>query len=566
MKLIKLIVENFRGINSETEIRFDNSNIIFLIGQNNIGKSTFLHAYEYFVNSAQKVTKEDFYDFNEENKIVITGVFQKELVDESDTDLIGTGQTREPNWIDKWVDVSNDNIIKIKKEWLRIGESFNKFTWGIEENNWVSNGFGGLHSKLTKYSPTPIFIHAMETEETLEKKVNKLIQDDFLKKMNENGEFATEYNNAIEKVKSLQEKIVGTEAIRAYNEQINESFGKIFAELILKIEPKGDDTIKIEDAIKNSHSIIVQKYGVDREEAISSHGHGVIRQALFNFLTFLKRNNRGNRKEYLILFEEPELFLHPKISYKLRENLYSLAEESPYQILCATHSPLMIDISKDHSSLVRVSKNNNNVQTHQVDSTMFNGGDSQERRNRVIMINRFNPHICEAFYADKVLLVEGDTETIVYRDLLKKFYPNEEVFVVNTGSKNNIPFFQEVLIHFEIEHYVIHDVDARISTRRDGSEITNSAWTLNQKIWNNIELANARRRGLARRYVHNQNFEDAHIRLDPSLNFSGKDKPYKAYEFAQTINLESDADCMAWLRDIVVDKVIWHDQSYIENL
>ena len=247
-----------------------------------------------------------------------------------------------------------------------------------------------------------------------------------MKKINENPQFATEYSEAIDKVKSLQESIFGTATINEYNQQLNEYFSKIFTDLILKIEPKGNDQIKLEDAIKNSHSIIVQKNGLDREDEISSYGHGVIRQALFNFLTFLKRNNNGMRKEYLILFEEPELFLHPKIAYKLRESLYELSENSPYQILCATHSPLMIDISKDHSSLVRVAKDERIVKTYQVDSTLFNGNDS-ERRDRVIMINRFNPHLCESFYADKVILVAGDTETIVYRDLLKRFYPSTEI-------------------------------------------------------------------------------------------------------------------------------------------
>lgn len=403
----------------------------------------------------------------------------------------------------------------------------------------------------------------METEDSLEKKVNKLIQDEFLKKINENEEFENEYNEAIEKVKSLQERIVGTNLIAEYNGQINEAFSRIFTDLVLKIELKGDDKIKLEDAIKNSHSIIVQKNGLDREDEISSYGHGVIRQALFNFLTFLKRNNNGTRKEYLILFEEPELFLHPKIAYKLRESLYELAENSPYQILCATHSPLMIDISKDHSSLVRVCKENNVVKTYQADSTLFNGNDN-ERRDRVIMINRFNPHICESFYADKVILVEGDTETIVYRDLLKRFYPNEEIFVVNTGSKNNIPFFQDILTHFRVEHYVIHDVDARTSLR-NGNPIVNSAWTLNERIWEKIENANNIRNGLARRYVHQQNFEDAHVRLDPTLDFSGKDKPFKAFEFAQTIDENSEADCIKWLKDIVGNKEILHNQDYVEQ-
>ncbi|WP_072680711.1 ATP-dependent endonuclease [Arcobacter sp. LA11] len=563
MKLIKLVIENFRGIQGTCEIKFDNSNIIFLIGQNNIGKSTFLHAYEYFVSAKTLAEKEDFFDFSSENTITITGVFEKENDDDTDIDLVGTGRSSEPDWINKWVDTANGNIVKVKKVWNQIGNTFNKFTWSIEDNDWVTNGFGGLHSKLTKYTPTPIFINAMETEDSLEKKVNKLIQDEFLKKISENEEFEDEYNEAIEKVKSLQERIIGTDAITEYNGQINEAFSRIFTDLVLKIEPKGDDKIKLEDAIKNSHSILVQKDGVDREEAISSHGHGVIRQALFNFLTFLKRNSNGTRKEYLILFEEPELFLHPKIAYKLRESLYELSENSPYQILCATHSPLMIDISKDHSSLVRVAKENGMVRTYQADSILFNGNDN-ERRDRVIMINRFNPHICESFYADKVILVEGDTETIVYRDLLKRFYPNEEIFVVNTGSKNNIPFFQDVLTHFRVEHYVIHDVDTRTSIR-DGREITNSAWTLNERIWEKVENANNIKNGLSRRYVHQQNFEDAHVRLDPSLDFSGKDKPFKAYTFAQSIEQNSNADCILWLRDMVGNKEILHDQIYIEQ-
>ena len=564
MKLIKLIIENYRGISESCEIKFDNSNIIFLIGQNNIGKSTFLHAYEYFTSAKMIAEKEDFYNFDSNNIIVTTGIFEKENYDDTDTDLIGTGNAREPNWINKWVDVNNGNIVKVKKIWTRVGESFNKFTWSVELNDWVVNGFGGLHSKFTKYTPTPIFINAMETEESLEKKVNELIQKDFLKKINENPQFATEYSEAIDKVKSLQERIFGTTTINEYNQQLNEYFSKIFTDLILKIEPKGNDQIKLEDAIKNSHSIIVQKNGIEREETINSHGHGVIRQALFNFLTFLKRNTTGTRKEYLILFEEPELFLHPKIAYKLRESLYELSENSPYQILCATHSPLMIDISKDHSSLVRVAKDNGIVKTYQVDSTLFNGNDN-ERRDRVIMINRFNPHICESFYADKVIIVEGDTETIVYRDLLKRFYPNEEIFVVNTGSKNNIPFFQDILTHFRVEHYVIHDVDARTVTRKNGTIATNSAWTLNQRIWEKIENANNIRDGLARRYVHQLNFEDAHVRFDPNLDFSGKDKPFKAFEFAQTIDESSEADCIKWLRDIVGNKEILHNQDYVEQ-
>ena len=52
--------------------------------------------------------------------------------------------------------------------------------------------------------------------------------------------------------------------------------------------------------------------------------------------------------------------------------LYNLAEKSPYEILCATHSPLMIDISKRHSSLIRTVKDEyENTKTYQVEPELF---------------------------------------------------------------------------------------------------------------------------------------------------------------------------------------------------
>ena len=215
----------------------------------------------------------------------------------------------------------------------------------------------------------------------------------------------------------------------------------------------------------------------------------------------------------------------------------------------------MIDISKQHSSLVRVAKSGNgDTNAYQVGHDVFQS--TEERRLRVQMINRFNPHICEAFYADKTILIEGDTEAIVYRDLLKRFYPEEEIFVLNTGSKNNIPFFQEVLTAFQIEHYVIHDSDSRLNSAGNA----NSAWTLNEIIWEKIVAANEVRDGLATRYVHITNFETAH-----NINLSGKDKPFKAYEFVSGLTENSDVDCFNWLRDLTGAKSLLHNQEYIED-
>ena len=484
---------------------------------------------------------------------MIEGWFLKEEQDDENEDFAKNGKTKEPNWVNKWV--GNDGYIKIMKSWSSIGNSFDKMTFSPKDNDWVKGGFGGFDSLLTKYSPEPITINAMENETTLEEKVNKLIQDRYLKKLKD--EQSELYEKAIKALKELQDKITSSEDVSKLNEELNSHFQETFENLTLQIQSNKDENIKLEDAIKKNHTITVGHSNIDRKESFLQNGHGVIRQALFNFIAFLKDNVTGNRKEYLILFEEPELFLHPKVTFKLRECLYNIAENSPYQILCATHSPMMIDVSKSHSSLIRAIKDKEeNTCTYQVGDDIF--AKDEERKQRVQMINRFNPHICEAFYADNVILVEGDTETIVYRDLIRRYYDEKEVFVLNTGSKNNIPFFQEILTAFRINHCVIHDAD----TEFNDNGKRNSAWTLNKKIWDLVEEANKIEHGLARRYVHIANFENAH-----GYNLlSGKDKPLQAYKFAKTIDQsKSMPDCLKWLDDYLGKQIILHDMEYIEQ-
>lgn len=553
MKLQKLIIKNFRGLKGKNNvIDFSGSNIIFLIGQNNVGKSSFLRAYEFFVNPKQIAILTDFFNYDLNTPIEIEGYFLKEKIDEEDEELRGKAKQAEPDWVDKWVDA--DNLIKIKKIWKNKDEAGDKYTYSPVKQEWVKDGFGGLPTLFQKYSPTPIGINAMETEASLEEKVNKLIQDEMLKKLR--NDFPEEFNNLLEGVKGLQQKILGTDIVAAYNDDLNEHFRKVFTDLTLKIDPKNDEYIKLEDAFKKNHSVNIKKDNINRTEVFTQYGHGVIRQALYNFISFLKREKEGKRKEYLILFEEPELFLHPEITFRLRKNLYDLAENSPFQILCATHSSLMIDISKSHSSLVRVVKaESEDTATYQVGDDVFRS--NNEKKKRIQMINRFNPHICESFYAKKVIIVEGDTEAIVFRDLIGRFYNTFEIYVLNAGSKNNIPFFQEIFTAFHIEHYVIHDCDSR----KNENGKANSAWTLNSAIWEKIEIANVKKMGLARRYVHINNFETAH-----KINLTGKDKPTNAYEYVITLNLESDVPCLNYLKDILGAQQILHDAAFVEAL
>ncbi|WP_375708490.1 TOPRIM nucleotidyl transferase/hydrolase domain-containing protein, partial [Escherichia coli] len=63
---------------------------------------------------------------------------------------------------------------------------------------------------------------------------------------------------------------------------------------------------------------------------------------------------------------------------------------------------------------------------------------------------RFNPYICESFYADEVLLIEGPTEEIICRAYLQELPSSKNIFVLNCGTVNNIPFYQKIFSQFNI--------------------------------------------------------------------------------------------------------------------
>jgi predicted ATP-dependent endonuclease of OLD family len=529
MRLVELRVKNFRGLGgNQNAINFNGSDVIFLIGQNNTGKSSFLHAYDFFVTPKQKASVSDFFKCDLGSPIEIEADFLREADDVDNPDF-----SNEPEWIAKWVQ-EDTGLITIKKVWTEPDKLFDKFTKG-KNGDFVKNGFGGIDTLFTKYAPTPIFINAIETTESLEKRVNEVIEKEHLKQLESN--YKIEYDAAVAAIRNIQKKVTSSETIEAYNVSINASFQKVFPSLTLKISIKDEDQgIDVIKAFKTNHSIDVKKTGVDRKETFSQHGHGVIRQALFNFFAFLKCEQGGCRKEYLLLFEEPELYLHPKSTRLLREELYTLAADSPFQVLCCTHAPQMIDISRPHCSLVRVCKEADETTiTHQVGHSIFQ---DEVNKDFVQMINRFNPNVCEVFYASTVCIVEGDTEAVVCRGILDTTHPTADVFVLNAGSKNNMPFFQRILNHFRIPYVIIHDSDTRycyedaqrivVRKNMDGTPRANSAWALNSTIWNHI-VAGKDAGNRAVRLVSVFDFESANgYEMNNELG-----KPLSAYKFTE---------------------------------
>ena len=152
MKLIDITIKNFRSIKGDgITLSLKDSDIIFVFGQNNAGKSSLLSAYEYMITPKKKATLNDFLGFDINNTIEIKTTFLKE---EGDNAIF------EKKGFDKWVDENGE--IKFRKTWVNIDVEGKKETFdpSPEVNDYVENGFGGLEPHLTKHSPTPLRIPA----------------------------------------------------------------------------------------------------------------------------------------------------------------------------------------------------------------------------------------------------------------------------------------------------------------------------------------------------------------------------------------------------------------------
>ncbi|WP_010181415.1 ATP-dependent nuclease [Aquimarina agarilytica] len=573
MKLTELSIKNFRSIKGEEIIlSLVDSDIIFLFGQNNAGKSSLLSAYEYLITPNKKATLNDFLGFDNSNEIEIKATFLKED---------GDNEEFEKKGFNKWVD--DNNFIRFRKSWTTVDAVGQKQTLDPETNEYVNDGFGGLEQHLTKHSPTPVRIPAFPTPSELTKFIKDTVQKSVLKTLKD--EEAETYEKVLNEISTLQDRILSKEVITGKSAQANLNFRKIFPNLTLDISPIEGQEFNLASSLEKEFSVIIKDDRFpDTKQDFSNHGHGVIRQTLFNFLGIVKNelptnNENGEiKKEFIILFEEPEVYLHPKAIKLLRSVLYDLCSNSPFQLICASHSPSLIDISKPHTTLVRLVRDSDaNTNLYQVGENVFSA--TQELKDKVQMINRFDPNVCESFFADEVVLVEGDTEAIVVRELLERKHSERDIYVVNTGSKNNIPFFQRIFNHFHIKQHIIHDSDTRylysktkngdkityeLKKNKDGTPKNNSSWTVNQSIWDKVVEGNQKEEGLSQRYVSIYDFESSNNYVYDKK----KGKPLSAYEFANGISLDSDESIISFINTIcgITEKSIEFTQDDLDKL
>ena len=178
----------------------------------------------------------------------------------------------------------------------------------------------------------------------------------------------------------------------------------------------------------------------------------------------MERLLASNLRRFVLLIEEPELYLSPHAQRHLFRVLRALGQRGN-QILYSTHAPVFLSVDQiEDLAIVR----------HRADegTTLFQPKPLEEAE-AFRVLSEFDSDRAELFLARAVLLVEGRTEKMTFPlvfDALGIEPDKEGILILECGGKGNIPLFARICNACDVPYVVVHDRDAPLGQRPMESE------------------------------------------------------------------------------------------------
>jgi putative ATP-dependent endonuclease of OLD family len=197
---------------------------------------------------------------------------------------------------------------------------------------------------------------------------------------------------------------------------------------------------------------------------ISRQGHGVQRSVMMSTLQAVAHGASVGGTPVLLAIEEPELYQHPARSVALAKALKRLTKAGVWQAVVATHSPSFIG-TEGAASLRRFSKTKGVVEVVDGSIEAFAAIANRSSEHISKHLETLLPgELANAFFADRVLLVEGVCDQIVIGKVLEQAGLEIDAnnwAIVSCEGKQNIPIAAAILIALKIDVRVVFDADSR---------------------------------------------------------------------------------------------------------
>lgn len=430
MQITDLWIRNFKSIKDMHISGIENA--LILVGKNDTGKTAVLDAIR-AVGGDYEVREEDFQENFPNIEIMVT-------LQITETDLqrfhkygIVSSYRRYEAWY-------RDFCKKLPS--FQNGELTFEYSVNREGRIRFSDGHGKNNSYIPRVFP---HIYYMDTERDLERFQDDLLmlqEDDLLKQMRAGCcmfDMAKECNhcfsciglvsrktpeelNAFEAAKLLEYKLYNLN-LDTFSGRVNETFrknggrDKILYSMNLDVEKTLAVTTEI------------QRAGQKERYPVGSMGKGMRSIYMLSLLETYEEEGRKNAD--LILVEDPEIFLHPKLQRVSGDILYRLSKKN--QVIFSTHSPNLLS-------------NFNSRQIRQVFLNAEGVPEVREKTDISAVLDDLGYSANDLMNVNFVFIVEGKQDKSRLPLLIRKYYSEtydsegnlSRIAIITTNSCTNI--------------------------------------------------------------------------------------------------------------------------------
>ena len=458
MKITRIVIHNYKSIKS-IDIKLSDQVNVF-IGENSVGKSNIFAALEWVLGpvypSFNNFPKEDYFRGNENAHVAVTLYFDN-----------GHFLQMTNKWYDRYkneksglnIDGAGYVSDDIRQQYISafIGPD-RKISENPATNRWTVLGrlLRDINAKfLAESAVDPTTGEIKQKSDVFRAEMQRVRDEILFSVYDENG------NNLMETFTS----ILRTETAR----QLNRAPSDFNVDLNMYDPWNFFRTLQI----------MVNEAETGMTFRASELGMGVqasITIAILKAYSQLKLKNQTP-----IFIDEPELYLHPQGRRNFHRIIRNLADNGT-QVFITTHSTEFVSLDRfKEINVVRKSMDNGtyirkaNPTDFVTDLKKRKGIDSTEedlmfRYKDAYENTGDSQRASEAMFARKVILVEGESESLIlpyFFDLLDYDYIAEGVTIVRCGGKSEIDRFYRLYSEFGIPCFIIFDGDKQNVDKAD---------------------------------------------------------------------------------------------------
>lgn len=522
MKITRIEVTNFRLLKNFS-INLEN-NLSLVIGKNNSGKTSLLSALEKLINNSER-NKISFDDFNVELREKLTNIISKkdDMPVESEYEPLGVqlklfieyenhDDLGEVSQLIMSLDPDDKNIIlgfdyrinhtdlcAMQQEFERdkdkydcdpilfLAENQQKHFGGVIKKSYLSTD----HSVFTNLTKEKISLDEVISFRSVSAKRNVTNKEN---DKTLSGQTATIYKKTEESDQQKEAVELFKKTLRTTDKSLSDIYQSMFARLLKNVEMFGglsaaDTSIKIASTLQHRELLDGNTTVMYRHDAheLPEHFNGLGYMNLISMIfeidllmtSFRRAATERPAALNLLFIEEPEAHTHPQMQYVFIKNIKSLLKEGQkredglsinLQTMISTHSSHIVAES-DFDDIKFLKRANGCVNAKSLKHLKREYGEKEKENatepshfrflKQYLTLNR-----AELFFADKAVLVEGDTERILLPAIMRKLDQenpgltpllSQNVSIVEVGAHSQI--FEKFINFIGIKALILTDFD-----------------------------------------------------------------------------------------------------------